>query len=172
MLALRSGQDGVFDHLVLRHRDPLLLWFRRRGHDDHSAEDCAQETLLRVFRASARYDDRAPFGAFLLRLARSVHVDWWRRQRRHRQGQDETPQAEASVEGGGAPLTEPEPGGRLDLWEAVAELPARLRDVVRLSVRDGLSYAEIAAALGIPRGTVKSRMFVAVRRLRERLDDD
>ncbi len=59
---------------------------------------------------------------------------------------------------------------RLDLEAAVAALPERLREVIVLSVKQGLSYAEIAAVLEVPIGTVKSRAFYAVRALREVLD--
>ena len=58
---------------------------------------------------------------------------------------------------------------RLDLRAAVAALPEHLRLVIVLGVDEGLAYAEIAGVLGIPEGTVKSRMFHAVRALREAL---
>jgi RNA polymerase sigma-70 factor (ECF subfamily) len=160
-LAGRGDRDA-FAALVRRHQGPLLGLFRRLGTDAHGAEDCAQETFLRVFRSSAAYRPIAPFPAFLYRLARQSWLDWRRRElRRGRAGFSDFE---------GMPA---EPGGsiddHLDLELAMRALPDHLRWVVLLAVEAGLAYAEIGAALEIPVGTVKSRMFHAVRRLRRTL---
>ena len=63
-------------------------------------------------------------------------------------------------------------GERIDLAAAIATLPRRLRDVVELGAIQGLPYHRVAACLGLPVGTVKSRMHHAVRRLRKVLGDD
>lgn len=164
---MRRAGDGcevAFETLAHRHRGGLLARFRNLGLDHGAAEDCVQDTLLRVHRASAAYEARAPFGAFLMRLARNVHVDWCRRQKLRR-----TPPTTLDAAAG---LAEHDlPPELIDLREALTRLPARWRRVVELSVHQGLSQAEVAERLGIPVGTVKSRMHHALRKLRKMLDD-
>ena len=160
-LAGRGDRDA-FAALVRRHQGRLLGLFRRLGIDAHGAEDCTQETFLRVFRSSSAYRPIAPFQAFLYRLARQSWVDWRRRERRRARV--------GAADFDGVPA---EPAGslddHLDLELAVRRLPEHLRWVILLGVEAGLAYAEIGAVLEIPVGTVKSRMFHAVRRLRRTL---
>ncbi len=156
-----SGDREAFAVLVGRHQRALMNFFRRLGAETHCAEDCAQETFLRLFRYRDRYLPAAPFPVFLYRLARHSWVDWSRRGARWRMAAlDE----ESAVMRGGDLVDD-----RLDLEKAVQDLPEHLRWVVVLSVRQGLRYGEIAEVLDIPLGTVKSRMFHGVRKLREAL---
>lgn len=159
MLEFCAGHDRAFRTLVERHQRSLVNLFRRLGADHHGAEDCAQDTFLRLYRCRDRYQATAPFAAFLYTLGRHSWVDWTRR--RGRAWQDEQRALEEAA---------PDPtsglGDQLDLHEAMANLPEPMRWVLVLSAGHGLSYAEIATILEIPVGTVKSRVFHAVRRLR------
>ena len=149
------------------HRRRLAGWFRRAGLAFHDAEDCIQETFLRVERARPEPGPGGTLVAFVGRVARSVHADWCRRQRVRRD-------AHVALEGGDEHPLPPRPfdaGDLLDLRHALDGLPPHLAEVVELGVHQGLPYREVAARLGIPEGTVKSRMFHAVRQLRERLDE-
>lgn len=141
----------------------VLGWFRHVGLRAHDAEDCAQDTFLRFQGALQNYEQRGPLTAFLWSIARHVHLDWRRRQR-VRGGTDSLELAQEVL--APEPLA---PGVRLDLEAAVARLPQHLRSVVELGVRQGLPYREVGARLGIPEGTVKSRVYEAIRRLREGL---
>jgi RNA polymerase sigma-70 factor (ECF subfamily) len=162
MTQVRDGSDEAFALLVRRHQRPLLNFFFRMGVYN-GAEDLAQETLLRVYRARQRYRPEARFTTFLYTIARHVAVDGFRRVARRRRLQ-EAVEAETPTAGdGGLPALR----ARLDVREALASLPANLREVVVLAVFEGLRYEEIGNVLGIPEGTVKSRMFTAVARLRE-----
>ncbi len=154
----RAGSRDAFGALVRRHQQPLLNFFLRLGADIHGAEDCAQESLLRLYRYRDRYTPSSPFPAFLYTLARHAWIDCSRRRARR---------AAVPLERAAAMGSERAPDDRLDLRAALATLPQKLRMVLVLSVDQGLNLAEIAAVLGIPTGTVKSRMFHAVRRLRE-----
>jgi RNA polymerase sigma-70 factor (ECF subfamily) len=159
---IARGDREAFAALVRRHQGGLASLFRRLGADAHGAEDCAQETFLRVFRSRERYRASAPFGGFLYRLARHSWVDWSRRAARHRRaGAADVTAVPAES---GACVDE-----RLDLEAALRGLPEHLRWVVVLSFEGGLTYAEIGVALDIPMGTVKSRMYHAVRSLRRAL---
>ena len=162
MLLVAGGDREAFAVLVRRHQGPLMNLFRRLGADVHGAEDCAQETFLRLFRYRLRYRPSAPFLAFLYTLARHSWVDWSRRRPR---GVSATLD-EAPMESDEESISIDD---RLDLEAAVQGLPDHLRWVILLSVDQGLSHPEVGAVLEIPVGTVKSRMFHAVRRLREAL---
>jgi RNA polymerase sigma-70 factor (ECF subfamily) len=161
MALVADGQDGALETIVRRHQRPLVNFFCRLGADGDGAQDCAQETFLRLFRYRDRYRPSAPFGSFLYTLARHAWADWRRRIERRK-----AVRLEGEEEPGEEDGTRDE---RLDLEAALRSLPEHLRWVVTLSVYQGLAYAEIAEVLEIPLGTVKSRMFHAVRRLREAL---
>lgn len=148
----------------------LELWTglrrRLRHHGLHGADadDCMQDTALRILRSQR--GDGAASPAFVRVVARNARVDWLRRHtvRRRVLG--------VSLEAAAHPTTEPRMGASLDLAEALARLPAPFREVVELSTRQGLGYAEIAQRLGLPLGTVKSRMSRALAALRKDLGDD
>jgi RNA polymerase sigma-70 factor (ECF subfamily) len=165
MRGIARGDEAAFAGLVLRHHVLLYRAFLRRGLDAHAAEDCVQDTFLRVLRAAPTYTDRAPFRAFLLRLAANTLVDW--RRRRREAGltlvDPHDPRLRAR------PATPDPHSDRMDLAVALARLSPAMHAVVRLSVFDGLPHAEVAERLDVPVGTVKSRLFRAVRKLREAL---
>ena len=164
MRAIARGSENAFRRLVERHQAALLNFFRRMGADAHEAEDATQETLLRLFGYRDRYRPQAPFTAFLFTLARHVWIDDRRRRRR-------SPVVESQVVE--ASWSRPEPSvaqeERLDLEGALAELTPGHRMVLVLSVFHGLLYREVSEIMGIPEGTVKSRVFHALRKLRARL---
>ena len=161
-----DGGDDEADSMLRERRALLMRWFTSFGLRIHDAEDCTHDALLRVQTALGRYVPRAPFEVFLRRVAKTVFADWCRRQRVRRVtslslGSPEVARVPA-------PTTLPSPD-MLDLQAAVARLPSKLGDVIELSVRQGLSHREVAERLGIPVGTVKSRMFLAVQRMRKDL---
>jgi RNA polymerase sigma-70 factor (ECF subfamily) len=170
MAALAAGDGRSFDRLSERWRPRVVNFCRGLGADPHGAEDCAQDALLRVYRYRTDYRPDVPFAAFLFTLARRSFLDWRRRTSRWAARSepldgDETPHAGARADAAVAT------GDRLDLAVAVASLPRRLREVVELAAIRGLPYDRVAVLLGIPVGTVKSRMHHAVRALRGVLDD-
>ncbi len=162
MALLADGRNEAFEALVRRHQRALVNFFSRLGADGDGADDCAQETFLRLFRYRDRYRPSAPFRSFLYTLARHTWADWRRRRERRRTVSIDGHEEKASADDGAR-------DDLLDLDAALRSLPEHLRWVVTLSVYQGLAYAEIAEVLEIPVGTVKSRMFHAVRRLREAL---
>jgi RNA polymerase sigma-70 factor (ECF subfamily) len=169
MRASHRGDREAFTALVERHQPMLYALFRRLGADGHSAEDCVQDTFVRLLRVHATWSPRAPFRAFLMVLARNAFIDHSRR-RRARPTQP-LPEAEGDQDGvEERPL--PFEHAAQDVREAVAALPAGHRSVVELAVWQDLRYREIALLLDIPEGTVKSRMHTALARLREVLQRD
>ena len=161
-----QGDREAFAEIVRRHQRPLLNFFRRCGVQT-DAEDLVQQTFIRLYRYRDRYTPRAKLTTFLYLLARQVWIDEIRRRQRTerlRKGLEaEPPPAPAGD-------TQPEQG-RMDIEAALAKLPEGLRLVVVMGIYQNLPYAEIGEALKIPEGTVKSRMFNALRLLRRTMEE-
>ena len=147
-----SGVEALFRlHWPRAHRDAFLV-----AHDEAAAEDIAQEAFLAAIRSLDRFDRRRPFGPWLHRIVVNRAIDWTRA--RQLRGEAELLDAEA-----------PEDAAPLDasLLAALAALPPEHRAVIVL--RHLLEYTpgEIAELLGLPRGTVNSRLRRGLNALKE-----
>jgi RNA polymerase sigma-70 factor (ECF subfamily) len=172
MAAVRAGERDAFARLVERHKDAVVNYLTRLTADRDRAEDLAQETFIRLWRAP-RYDEQGKLLPFLFRIATNLVRTEERRARRWRLIAAVLPHglAPAAVP---APASDPaaqaerrELRGRL--VRAIAALPLNYRVPLVLRDVEDLSYDEIAAALGCPEGTVKSRINRARALLREQL---
>jgi len=166
MLRVQAGELDAFTRLVERHQKPLLNFFRRMGVN-MEAEDMVQETLVRVYNYREKYRPAARFTTFLYTVARHVWLDSVRRKSRFLDFfKKEQVILPATDDGGlrGARL-------RMDVEAALGRLPEKMRAVIVLSVFQGLQYEAIAEVLGVPVGTVKSRVFNALEQLKEIFDD-
>ena len=160
-----AGDDFAFGLLVERYQGRLLNFFLRAGAKDH-AEDLVQETFMRLYRHRHRAKPLARFTTYAHTLAHHVWADHVRRQsRRLRVLERAAPEME-HADNASSGLAR----ARLDAERLLAILSAEHRAAVVLVVYQGLAYAEAAAALGVPAGTVKSRVFNALRRMQDALD--
>lgn len=161
-----QDNEGAFAVLVEKYQNILLNFFMRRCVSYSDGQDLAQRTFLRLWRYRAKYTPQAKFTTFLFLLATQESVDFFRSEGR-RKGLEEglTHEAEVQADVRAAPAA-PVADGE-EVRRAVAQLSPALRDVVELGVFQELPYAEIATILKIPQGTVKSRMFNALRKLKE-----
>jgi RNA polymerase sigma-70 factor (ECF subfamily) len=179
LAALRDGDTRLFEEFVRTEAGTLVGFFRRLGAGASEAEDLTQEVFLKLFQSARTYQPQRAFGAYALRVARNAWIDH-RRRRAVRpapapaQGEDEgdaqdlfarTASAEASPESLAERRDE-----LLLLAAAVRQLPERQLAAFELAVIQGLPYAEIGELLDVPVGTVKSRVFNAVRRVRAALE--
>jgi len=164
-------RQEAFGRYVLPEVDVLLrvaLSLTRRPAD---AEDLVQDTLIRAYQGMAGFDGSHP-RAWLLTILRNANVN---RNRRRRPELLDDPAATldrlVATDGGGDSPEALVVGESFDavISDALASLPERFRQVVDLVDVDGLSYAEAAEALGIPVGTVMSRLHRARTRMRHRL---
>jgi RNA polymerase sigma-70 factor (ECF subfamily) len=176
MVAFQQGDYDAFGRLVEQYTDPLVNFFYYQCRDWDLAEDCCQEVWAKLFRSREEYQPRARFSTFLFRVARNHWIDCFRsRARRPTEtsldGDPDERSLGDSLES--APLPPDALMERKDVAGAVAaalaHLPPEMRDVFVLGEVEGLPYSEVAVILAIPVGTVKSRMFNAVRRLQELL---
>ncbi len=167
MRLAREDRPEAFGCLVRRHQRAVLNFFHRMGaHTD--ADDLVQEAFVRLWRFRQRYRPTARFTTFLYTVARHVWLDSVRKRTRFRLFAEKwKADAEPSHDGGLGRMR-----ARLDVQSALGRLPAKLRDVVVLSIYQGLRYDEVAEVLEIPLGTVKSRMFLALNRLKEIFDEE
>ena len=143
----------------------LLNFFWRQGVSYEEGEDLVQETYLRLWKYRREYRPTAKLSTFLFLLARQVRIDALRRQVRRAGREERWGREQPTAEG---PKVS---GEREDVRWAVARLSEPLRDVVELGVFQDLPYAEVAEILGIPTGTVKSRMSNALKKLKEFFDE-
>jgi RNA polymerase sigma-70 factor (ECF subfamily) len=150
------------------------------GARTHEAEDMAQETFLRLFDYRGRYEPSGKFGNFLFVLARHAWADAGRASSRTPRPagdvveaapdcQRSRPRAEGAGAQAAAGRHVERVDAKLDVERALEALSAKLREVVVLGVLQGMEYADVAEVLGIPVGTVKSRMHLAMRAMREAL---
>jgi RNA polymerase sigma-70 factor (ECF subfamily) len=163
MSAARAGDMQAFSDLVRKHQRGLVNFFTRLGASSY-AEDLAQETFIRLFNYRDRYTPSAKFTTFLYTLARHAWCDTLRKWQRRDKGL-----ALLQAEAAGREEERHEERDRRaeQVRAAVERLPEKLRLVVVLGVYEGFDYEAIGRIAGIPVGTVKSRMFLAVQRLKE-----
>ncbi len=145
----------------------LLNFFWRQGVQQCEGEDLVQETYLRLWKYRKEYKPTAKLSTFLFLLARQVRIDALRRRTR-REAREEAWMAEAPSEAASGLAGA---DAREDVRWALARLSEPLREVVELGVFQDLPYSEVSEILGIPLGTVKSRMSNALKKLREMFDE-
>ena len=155
------GEPEAFDDLIARWHGPLWQYIRRMTGRDEEAQDTLQDVWLRVIRGIARLRDGSRLRGWLFGITRRVLMDRLRRQYAM------PPASEVSTD---ALAAEPEASDREESFEAldtaIETLPLIEREILMLFYLRDLSLAEIADALYIPIGTVKSRLFRARRMAR------
>jgi len=165
----RAAFSQLFEHFAPR----VKAFMRRSGMNDGAAEELAQETLIAVWRKAALFDpaSKGP-SAWIFTIARNLRIDALRRERRSASNDtsdidsefllDESPHADTVVAAAQADSR---------VRAALAELSEDQRRVVELSFYQEMAHAQIADELEIPLGTVKSRLRLAMNKLRGILDD-
>ncbi len=171
----RVGDHDAFRTLVERYQGRAYRLAARLLGDPELARDAVQEGFLKAYGSLDRFEGRSGFYTWLYRLMFNLCIDMKRRDRSHRHVEWDDEVAKEAASGSAAPAM-PEPGAdlsRAELREALAraidQLPEDARRTLLLREVDGLSYAEIARAQGIPKGTVMSRLHHARRRVRQLL---
>jgi len=174
-----GGETEAFGVLLRRYQRELYGYLRRYLGDDSLAEDVFQNTFLQLYVKSDQYQPGRPVRPWLYTIATHQAIDALRRHARHQALSLEQHRPEPSdgelrtllemLEGRGpSPLeVASEQERRQRVRASVDRLPEFLRQVLVLAYYQGLKYREIADALAIPVGTVKSRLHAALVRLQE-----
>jgi RNA polymerase sigma-70 factor (ECF subfamily) len=158
-----QGDQTAFEALFRQFERDVYNWILRITRDREAAEDALVEAFWRVYRGRARFDASRSFGAWMRRIATNAALDQLRVARRR-----DTVSAAREAGPTATNVARPE-----DLRDAIrvafGRLPPKLAVVATLALIEERPYAEIAEALDVPIGTVKSRVFRATRLLREDL---
>jgi len=164
------GDRAAFTALFMQFAPRVKAYLSRRGLDGTQAEELAQEALLTVWRKAAQFDPaRASAAAWIFTIARNLRIDAARRAQFSQRGPDPTDEPLAAPTAD-VILAAEHRGARVGA--ALAALPAEQLEVIRLAFFDDRPHADIERVLGIPLGTVKSRLRLAMSRLRKLLEDD
>lgn len=176
----RATEKPSFRDEALPHLDAVYRFALRLSGAPDTAEDLVQETFLRAYRAWNQYTVGTRCKSWLFTICRNVFL----RQRERVQRHDEIVAEQAPRDEGAAPVINPlwsatedsDPEGEFfhsivddTILSAIDELPEEYRMAVVLSDLEGLSYNEIAEIMGVPVGTVKSRLFRGRRQLQMEL---
>ncbi len=179
MMATKSGDAAAFDSLVAKLRNRAFFIAHSLVGSREDALDLAQESFMKVFRARETFRDGEPFLPWFHRILRNTCYSHLRQRGRLRKVSLSFRRAGAEDEGDWqlADPKSPAPSAELEAKEqtvtfqaALEKLSARDREILSLRHHKELSYKDIADSLGIPQGTVMSRLFHARRRLREFLE--
>jgi RNA polymerase sigma-70 factor (ECF subfamily) len=155
------GDADAFEALYRRHRDWVVAVARRFGGNDEDALDVLQDTFAHLFGRFPGFELTAALRTFLYPVVKHLSLDRRRRRR---------PEVDIDTVLEDLPQPENPAGGEAAaLSRALADVPGPQREVVLLRFVDDLSLEQIAAAVDVPVGTVKSRLHHALRALRERL---
>jgi len=168
MARVAAGDESALEDLLARWRGPLYGFLARRA-DGADADDLFQETWLRVVRYRDRFDPGRRFSTWLFQIANNLCRDRGRR-REVRERYRRARQAEAADDP--ARRSTPPVDRSVDLGFRIAGLPDKLREVLVLRYYRDLPEKEIARIVGIPPGTVKSRLHAAIKTLRAQESDD
>ncbi len=164
--AVADGDRRALEVLYERHAPWLVLRLTRRCNDRHLVDEAVQDTFVAVWQGARRWDGRGEVAAWVWGIGIRRLIDQLRR----------APRPTAELTGGVTHDAEPSAEDRVlvgveygDLAGALERLSPELRAVVQATVLDGLTTKEAGRLLGIPSGTVKTRMMRAKAQMREAL---
>lgn len=163
-----AGSQAAFAILVERYMRRVVSYCTKLTGDRSAAPELAQDTFLQLWLHRERYRPERPFRVFLFTVATNRsrnHNRWWRRR-----------STTGSLDDADVPLTDPDQLDELlarerrrRVGEALRALSPRLREVLLLRFEQGLDYAEIAAIVGRPEATIRTRTFHGLKKLREHI---
>ncbi len=168
-VALRRDREAfarLFDHYAPR----LKAFLMRQGAEGAAAEELVQETLLTVWRRAETFDPaQATVATWVFTIARNKRIDRLRRENKPDLDPHE-PLFRPEIESADETVNRRQQGARLR--RAIADLPPEQADLVRMAYFGDKVHTTIAAETGIALGTVKSRLRLAMKRLRRALEEE
>ena len=163
--AAKLGDAGAMRALYERHAPRVYAVVRRMAPEESLADDWAQETWVRAFRALPSFRGDSAFGTWVIRIAMNAALHESRRIRRRWHGEVSLDPSTASAE------RPTEPVLRTRLEHAIAELPEGMRRILVLHDIEGYGHEEIATILGNTASTCRSQLFKARAKMRELLGE-
>ena len=172
LVAVAELQDrDAFAELFAYYAPRVKSYLLRLGADSALAEEIAQDVMVTVWRKAGLFDRaQASVSTWIFRIARNRRIDLFRRSKRPELDPEEEMILPSGVEA---------PDARIEAMETEARVRAAMKDLpeeqvllLKLAFYEGLSHSEIAARLGAPLGTVKSRIRLAFAKMKVRLGDE
>ncbi len=170
------GDEDAFSQLVLRHQSMVYHLCLRMTGDREEAFDLSQETFLKAWRAIALFQGNSKFSTWLSRIAANVCLDFLRKKRKNTVSLTQLDRDDMTVERQIADCSQ-DPALLLECSEhhetvqrAFGELPPQDKLILSMRAMEDMSYSEIASALDLNEGTVKSRISRAREKLRQNLN--
>lgn len=161
-----QGDVDAFSALYDRFERPVFAVALRSTSDRQRAEEAVQDTFLKIWRKADGFDPRKGAAqSWIFTIAKRSAIDVSRRELRAPSPTDLTPEDVA------VPDPSDELGGSWQVNMALTGLPPDQRQVIDLFVLEGLTHAEVAERLAIPLGTVKTRIYTGLKRLRQALQE-
>lgn len=176
MMDLQQGNSDAFRRIVEMYSEDLVNFVYYLCGDLNTAQDIVQDALIRIYKSRDNYRATGKFKTFLYTVTKNIWIDFVRRKYNSEVSLDDAKEEVSLKEfidsGSSSPveiLSERE--FREKLNTCINRLPEKHRIVVVMGFIEGMKYSEISEALGIPEGTVKSRIFNALNMLKEFLGD-
>jgi RNA polymerase sigma-70 factor (ECF subfamily) len=173
--AARGGDQRAFEALVLKYQDRIYRLIQRMVSGSDGVDDLAQEVFIRAYRSIGEFKGESSLYTWLYKIALNLCRNHYRTRGR-RPVSVELEDADGADGADGAELsgaTPEEEVSRGQFWDQLRlgldELPAEQREAVVLCDLEGMSYEEMAGVIGVPIGTVRSRIFRGRRALQQRL---
>ncbi len=166
--SIANGDADALRPLIERYKKPLAAVLQRALGASPDVDDVFQETWIRVVRSAHRYDPEQRFSAWLFAIAWNLVKDRWSRRVTH---------ADVDLSAMASPDRSPEERAVMEdraerVRNLVARLPERLAQAILLRYFEELSEKDVAERLGIPVGTVKSRLHHGLKRLAETIEEE
>jgi RNA polymerase sigma-70 factor (ECF subfamily) len=177
----QTGDMGAFRKLVERHQRRAFAVALARVRDESDAREIVQEAFLRAYKSLPSFEGSATFFTWLYRIITNLSIDLMRKPGRQAADFDETRHAEEAGDSDFPLLSRYDGADPMDvvrrreiakrLQSALDALPSYHRTVIVLREIEGLSYEEMAVAMGVSKGTIMSRLFHARQKLQRALAD-
>jgi RNA polymerase sigma-70 factor (ECF subfamily) len=168
MQGIVAGEPAAFHLFFDRHRQAITQFLYRILREPADVEDIVQEAFLQLWHRSEQYNpDKASPAGWLTLIARSRALDLIRRRRPGQPAEGAEPSFQTDITLG---LIQDE--SRARVRAALLGLPQEQRDVIRMAFLGGMTHEQIAGTLHLPLGTVKTRIRLGLRRLKQMLPDE
>jgi RNA polymerase sigma-70 factor (ECF subfamily) len=165
-----SGDNSAFDRLISRYKRQVFSVIYRMVRNPADAEDLAQDTFIKAYRALSAYDPKYPFITWLFKIAHNTAIDHLRANKTQLVSMDDE-DSPVEDECADEKLMDSIDGlsDKSMIEKALSALPATYREILSLRHQQEFSYAEISQTLGIPEGTVKIRLFRARNMMKDKM---
>ena len=168
-----KGRIRAFRELVIRYQKRAFLYARAMVGNTDDAYDLSQEAFIRVYKHLGRFDQAYPFKVWFFHILSNL----CKNHLRQRQNRAKITVSSEMTEATAVPTSQrpdivfEKSELQQQLWNSIAELPEKFREIIILSHFQEMSYEQISKALEIPRGSVMSRLYYARRKLHDILEE-